>query len=396
MISPRRLLLLSTALLLRPGVLRAEEPPVLDVPVDVNQQLPTVWFLPTSDSSREEVQALARVVRMAGIFEPMIGRPEQQETGFSVRVRAIKQGDGVQFEANSSRPGGTKHRRLLQIPALSRSLDLARLADAILEDLSGTRSHLSGRILFTDASIAGQRSVRSALAAGGDEQQISPTGAFARGGDFTNQGRVLFAMSTAGEPLRLFSEGDPKPVALTVSGHVQTVAIRKDNGLAALVVGAPQGTTIWLGPLAGPMKRVQDGGIAAEPAFGPGGQLAYVAGPTRGPLRVYVDDQPVSPPGLWATSPSFCAEKDRLRVLYAGTDGALRLSTLSGETSGFTRGIAAACSPDGRTALLVREGKGDRGGLFLSGLAGGMAVRIRAGAATGLRWIPGPALPPEG
>jgi hypothetical protein len=119
----------------------------------------------------------------------------------------------------------------------------------------------------------------------------------------------------------------------------------------------------------------------------------YAAGPAKGPLHVVVGGKVASPPGVWATSPSFCGPSTDERVAYGSTEGVVRVST-RGATSVVTRGHSPVCSPDGRTILFSREGAAP--GIYAVGLDGVTPVRIHIGAAANLRWAAGRPLPPEG
>jgi TolB protein len=397
--TPRLLLILSLPLagLLQGTPTHAADPPdvpVVDVLVDVNRSLPRVWILPADEASKGEAESLAKVLALAGLYAPAVGKVGQKESGLSVEVKSTASADGTSLEALSTQPSKKQTRRLAQIASATRSLDLARLVDAVILDLSGERSHLSGRILFTDTSAPGHRVVRASQATGDNERAISPPDAFARGADFGPGGLVYYAMSRPGLALALFVEGRTEPVPLKVSDHIEMVSISPQADRMAVVTGARGGSAVWQGPLLGDLTRVSTQEMALEPSYGARGQLAYVAGPANGPLRVVVGDRAVSPPGLWASSPSFCAHGATDRVAYGGTDGVIRFTDPGGATSPVIRGQSPVCSPDGRAILFSREGRD--AGLYIVGLDGISPRKIRGGSGSNLRWAPGGPLPPEG
>jgi hypothetical protein len=387
------------ACLSRGTEVRAEEPEVVDVLVDVNRRLPRVWLLPADEASRGDTEALAHVLALAGLYEPVVGKVGQKESGVSVRVKVSPgkaQGQSL-IEVVTSDPTSRQKRplrRLAELITASRGSDLARVADAVVEDLTGERSHLSGGILFTDLATPGKRVVKAALATGDEERTVSPPDGFARGADFGPGGRIYYAMSRPGTPLQLFVEGRSEPWPVKIAEHIEAVAISSDGEQIALVAGSHAGTSIWKGPLLGEPQRVSTEEIAVQPSFGPGGRLVYAAGAARGPLRVVLGDKTVSPPGVWATSPSFCGRGDKEAVAYGATDGVIRVTQPQGATTPVIHGQSPVCSPDGRAVLFSREGKG--AGLFIVGLAGVSPKRVHSGAGANLRWAPGRPLPPEG
>ena len=380
-----------------PPPAHAQDASVVDVPVDVNRRLPQVWILPGDAASVAAAESLAKVLAVAGLYEPTMGKPGQTETGLSVLVKASSApaaGDVI-VETIAVQPTTKQRtRRVGELVAATRAVDLARIADGVILDLTGRRSHLSGSILFTDLSSPGHRVVRASLATGQDQRLVSPPEAFARGADFGPGGRVYYAMSRAGEPLKVYAEGDATPLALPISEHVETIAISPAGDRIALVVGARSGSAVVQGPFpSGPLEVASTEELAVEPAYGPDGSLVYSAGPAKGPLRVVVAGKAASPPGVWATSPSYCGPSTDQRVVYGSTDGVIRLSS-RGATSVVAHGQSPVCSPDGRTVLFSREGATP--GIYAVGLEGVTPTRIHVGAAANLRWAPGRPLPPAG
>lgn len=375
----------------------AQAPPIVDVPIDVDRRLPRVWVLPTDDGSRDVAVRMAEILGLTGLVDATAGKPGQRESGASVTMKAARgarDGDLI-VETLTFDPRRTKTtRRIVAVSAASRPLDLARAADGVVLDLTGERSHLSGRILFTDLSRPGHRVVRVALATGEWERGVSPPDAFARGADFGPGGRIHFAMSRPGEPLRLFIEGRSEPLPTLIPGDVQTVAIAPDGESLAIAGGTTVGSSVWVGPLLGPLRVASKQELALGPSFDRDGRLAFVEGPARGPLRVVFGDRVVSPGGVWASSPASCRLGNRVRFVYGADDGLVRITELDGGTSVVVRGDSPVCSPDGRTLVFSIEGSA--AGLFSVGADGVSKKRFRVGAATNLRWSTGATLPPEG
>jgi TolB protein len=373
--------------------------PVVDVDGMV-RSLPRASVVPVDASAEAAAREMAKLVALPGLVATSVLRPGSPAGGLVVRVASAREGDGERIEATSSRGDGTPHRRAVVIGrGGNRPLETARLADAVIADLTGERSHLSGTMIFTDASVVGERRVRVMLGSGAPLRDASPAGVLARGADVGPGGVVYYAAAKPGDMLQVYAEGKAAPVAVRVPGFLQTVSFSPDRLRAAVIAGATEGGTLYRGLLEGSMERIETGpGVALGPSFGPNGELAWAAGPAPGPLRVYVDGKPVTPPGMWASAPSFCPKAGKRRVAYMVKQGgswSVSIANLDG--GGVTvvgEGAYPVCSPDGRSIALVRGGK--NGGVLITGEDGIAANRVRAGDASGLRWAPGPSLPPEG
>ncbi|HEU4411762.1 MAG TPA: hypothetical protein VFS43_41355 [Polyangiaceae bacterium] len=364
------------------------------------RSLPQAVVVPVDAASDASARELAKLVALPGLVATAVLKPGTPAGGLVVRVASAREGDGERIEATSSRTEGSPHRRSVVIGrGASRPLETARLADAVIADLTGERSHLSGTLLFTDASAVGERRVRVMLGSGAPLRDASPGGVLARGADVGPGGVVYYAAAKPGDFMQIYAEGKPAPLAVRVPGFLQSVTFSPDRLRAAVIAGATEGGTLYRGLLEGRMERVETGpGVALSPSFGPSGELAWAAGPAQGPLRAFVDGKPVTPAGVWASAPSFCPKAGKRRLAYMvkqGNGWSVSIQNLDGGGVAMVGdGAYPVCSPDGRTVALVRGGK--NGGVFLTGEDGIAAHRVRAGDASGLRWAPGPSLPPEG
>jgi len=279
----------------------------------------------------------------------------------------------------------------LALSSTERDLELARLADAVNLDLSGERSNLSGRILYTDTSVPGERTVHVMLASGTSDKMVSPAGAFAVSGDFGPGGVPFFGMGLPGQMLSIHATGVVAPLHVNVTGSLQAIAFSPDGEKAAVVSGDGSGGAVFAGHLEGIMTRLATRGMAITPAVGPAGEIAYAAG-EPGALHVFIDDKQVAPAGI---SPAFCDKGKQHRLAFAVMGGGVQIVSRDG--GGFLGGVSGgtpACSADGRTLAVVRHGKS--GGIFLVNDEALGAVKIHAGDAAGLRWSAGGVLPPEG
>jgi TolB protein len=114
-----------------------------------------------------------------------------------------------------------------------------------------------------------------------------------------------------------------------------------------------------------------------------------------------VDGKPVTPDGLYASSPTFCNHPDGVRLVFAVGVGKDTDLVATGEhggplqrlTQGQGRNGYPACSPDGRlVAFFSTRTSGEGPGLYVMRLVGGQAKRIAPLVGDTLRWD---ALPPS-
>lgn len=379
---------------------------VADPDVDVVEvggavrSLPRVAVVPADAASVASARELARLVSSTGLFAAVPAAPGASVGGLSVRVTAAPDGGSQRVEAVTNDAKDRPHRRMVSYGSSTQAIDVARLADAIVADLSGERSHLSGTVVFVDAATPGERRVRVMLGSGAPVRDASPAGVLARGADVGPGGVVHWAAAALGEPLRIFAEGRPDPLAVKVPGFLQSVAFAPD-GRAAVIAGEGQGGAMFVGFLEGTMRKVELGpGVALHPTFSSTGKMAFAAGPPTGPFSIFVDGKRLTGEGVWATAPAFCPREGKERVAYMirGGDGfQTMVRELDGAAHVVGNGAHPACSPDGRTLAVSRGRHGkDPGGVWLIGDDGIAAHRVHEGEVVDLRWAPGPSLPPEG
>ena len=73
-------------------------------------------------------------------------------------------------------------------------------------------------------------------------------------------------------------------------------------------------------PTARASRRSRSGGLNTHPAFGPGGQLAYVSNAGGNP-QIYVDGKRVSFRGTYNMAPVWCNDPEGAKILFMGRDG---------------------------------------------------------------------------
>src|SRR5262249_213061 len=111
--------------------------------------------------------------------------------------------------------------------------------------------------------------------------------------------------------------------------------------------------------------------------------------------RVYVDGKPISPDGLWASSPTFCNNPDGERVVFAvGATKNQDLVVANAKGGGLARitnnaarNSYPACSPDGRLVAFFTTRKSNEGpGLYIMRIDGGRPKRVSPLLGDSLRW----------
>lgn len=152
------------------------------------------------------------------------------------------------------------------------------------------------------------------------------------------------------------------------------------NGQSDIWTGAPDGSNL---------SKVTNGGLNTHPAFGPGGQLAYVSNSGGNP-QIYVDGKRVSFRGTYNMAPVWCNDPEGVKILFMGRDGGtwdiFSIDPSGGNMKRLTQDQGSntypACSPDGRSVAFFST----RGGLYLSNIQGQNQQKIASVTGESLRW----------
>ena len=152
------------------------------------------------------------------------------------------------------------------------------------------------------------------------------------------------------------------------------------NGQSDIWSGAPDGSNL---------SKVTNGGLNTHPAFGPGGQLAYVSNAGGNP-QIYVDGKRVSFRGTYNMAPVWCNDPEGAKILFMGRDGGtwdiFSIDPSGGNMKRLTQDQGSntypACSPDGRSVAFFST----RGGLYLSNIQGQNQQKIASVTGESLRW----------
>ena len=391
------------------------EEPVIEISV-TSQQMPVLIVAPATSADVALAEEIANEIQLTGQFAVRTtmsmrldpGLPERSKwpglTTGAVVVQRVARSTGfpvVESQTHHVAEADViRKRELVEYPG-SEALTPSVMADAIMADVLGVRSHMSGTLVMTDASTRGERSVRVTMPDGKRGRRISGFGSLARGADFDKSMRVWYAAEDASGKLQLFKERETTPVELGIPGYVQSVAFSPDGSNVVVSMGEGKNVRTWRGPSVDQVQMIPipEGQTALSPSVDDSGRVAHAVGPIKGPFSIYVNDRRVTPPGAWAAMPSFCSTLVEDRVVYMSRAGRTWMVRIKSLTNGSTRTVATnamspTCSPDGRTVAFFSPGKYGKGpGIYLVGDLGGTARKVWDGQAAGLRWRGGEKLP---
>jgi len=428
-----RLTLIAPALLLFAPLAFADTPPEgkptspedllgnMVVVAGAGRPLPKIGILPSLAADIEDV-TLRGVVQgdldLCGEFEvlPDSAAPEGlylSDTPVDVKawsakgVEAVvkvtgKKGGKDQAELRAQaflvRQGATPvFDKVFTVPANHVREESHRLADLVIGALTGQNGGFASHMAFASSSGATRR-VFTIDADGHDAKTVSPQGATALTPGFGKNGELYYTASVNNDVYRIFGPAGT-PVSLPVRGSVYGMAFSRDKSQVALSIGVDSTIQVFLGPDFAGVKLASTVGLALHPTFTPSGKLAF-SGEGKLGQRVYVDDKPITPEGIFASSPVFCNHPDGVRTVFAvgvGQDADLvstgeRGGGLTRLTQNQGKNSYPACSPDGRLiAFFSTRTSGQGPGLYIMRIDGMRPKRISTLLGDSLRWD---ALPP--
>jgi len=273
-----------------------------------------------------------------------------------------------------------------------------RMADVLIGALTGQNGGFASRMTFA----AGAEKVRRVYvidADGHGARAASAESEVALGPAFGKSEELYYASSTGNAQYEIRSESG-KDYPLPVSGSVYGVAFSKDRSKVAVSIGIGASIRLFAGADFASIAPASNAPFAMEPTFSPGGKLAFVGLGLTG-QRIYVDEKPVTPEGVFAMSPTFCNHPDGVRLVFAAgvsTDADLFATgeqggTLVRLTQDQGKNSAPSCSPDGRLVAFFSTRKtGEGPGLYIMRADGLRPKRISPLMGDSLRWD---ALPPD-
>ncbi|HNS98598.1 MAG TPA: hypothetical protein PLJ27_24940 [Polyangiaceae bacterium] len=391
------------------------EEPLIEISV-TSEQMPVLIVAPATTADAPLAEQIAAEIQLTGLFNVRTTVSMRLGAGLPERSKWPALSTAAVVVGRLQRPSGfpivisdTYHaaesdvyrRRELVLYPGSEPMMVSTMADAILEDVLGIRSHMSGKLVLSDASTRGERSVRVLAPNGSRGRRVSGFGTLARGADFDRDMRTWYATEDPSGKLQLFQEGQTTPVALGIPGYVQSIGFSPHGQFVALSMGEGDRVRTWKGPSTDQLRMMPlpEEQTALSPSIDDQGRVVHVVGPVNGPFSVMVDEKRVTPPGVWAAMPSFCSTLVEDRVVYmvrAGRSWHIRITSLTNGSSRTvaTNAMSPACSPDGRTVAFFSNGLYGKGpGVYLTADFGGQARKVWDGQAAGLRWRGGESLP---
>ncbi len=260
----------------------------------------------------------------------------------------------------------------------------------VIKWFTGTAGTFGSRMVFSATTGRGQKSVFSIDSDGQNVGKLPTVSNVALAPAIGPGGGVYYAGGLPDGTYSLFKVGNPAAVLKQATGLVFGVAfggskmalVVSNAGQSDIFVGAPDGSGL---------TKVTRGGLNTHPAFGPGGQLAYVSNVSGNP-QIYVDGKRVSWRGTYNMAPVFCNDPEGAKILFMGRDGgawdifsvdpggsAASMKRLTQEQGSNTY---PACSPDGRMVGFFST----RGGLYTSNPQGQNQQKISSVSGESLRW----------
>ncbi len=382
------------------------------------RSLPKIGVLPSLAAAMEDVTVRSVVRRdldLCGEFEvlPDSAAPEGlylSDSPIDVKawsakgVEAVvkvtgKKGANNQAEIHAqayftNRGQAPVYDRRFLVPEAELRVEAHHLADLVIGALTGLNGGFASHLAFSSASGPIRR-VFTIDADGNDARAVSPESLAAIAPAFGKNEELFYA---AGPPDDLYQvyEGSGTLVPLAVKGAVYGIAFSKDRSAVAVSLGVGATISVFRGADFAHLTQASPIGMALHPTFTPSGKLAFM-GEGKWSERVYVDGKPISPDGLFASSPTFCDNPNGVRAVFAvgvGKDTDLVSTGESGGglarlTQGQGRNGYPACSPDGRlVAFFSTRTSGEGPGLYVMRLDGGRPKRVSTLLGDSLRWDP--------
>ncbi|MBI5532395.1 MAG: hypothetical protein HY898_06755 [Deltaproteobacteria bacterium] len=393
---------------------REDDEVIVEVTSAVAQQ-PLIVVESVEDSDRSLANQVSEMLTRSGQYASTVRVPGAAGVGAPASEWAPLQAAAVSI--SSSKEGGSRYVhvavrvKMHQTTPAARTYDAmgdseaalaARIVDGVVLDVTGARAHMSGRWVITDATTSGERATRVVFPSGKSAYRVSPFAVMARGADWSAAGTVYYAAEDRRGVLSLFQQGEADPVRLAAGGFVQGVSVSPDGRYLAVSIGESGATGTWVGTSFDQLTRVEGmpGHLSLSPSINDRGEVVHAVGPPTGPLGIELRTKRISPPGVWAASPSFCSTATEERVAWLSRVGSrrwdLQLTTVAtGATWTVARDVlTAGCSPDGRSVAAASPASSGRpAGVDIVSDRGGARNRVWQGTATSIRWGEGERLP---
>jgi TolB protein len=258
----------------------------------------------------------------------------------------------------------------------------------VVKWLTGTAGSFGTSMVFSATTGRGQKGIFQVESDGQGVHQLSAVSHVALA-PAVGPGGIYYAAGLPDGSYSLFKVGNPGAV-LQRPGLIFGVAF--GAGKMALVISQGGQSDIYVGnPDGSGLSKVTQGGLNTHPAFGPGGELAYVSNAGGNP-QIYVNGKRTSWSGSYNMAPSWCADPEGVKIVYMGRAGST-WDIFSGDPGGGQASMKRltqdqgsntypACSPDGRSVAFFSS----RGGLYLMNNQGQNQQKIAGVSGESLRW----------
>jgi TolB protein len=257
----------------------------------------------------------------------------------------------------------------------------------VVKYFTGTAGSFGGRLVYSATTGRGKKGIFSIESDGLGVGQFKTDQTTVALAPASGPGGIYYAGGLADGSYQLFKVGNPAAV-LKHAGLIFGVAFGGNK--MALVISQGGASDIWTGaPDGSGLTKVTGGGLNTHPAFGPGGQLAYVSNSGGNP-QIFVDGKRVSFRGTYNMAPVFCNDPEGQKLMFMGRDGGswdiFSADVGGGNMKRLTQDQGSntypACSPDGRMVAFFST----RGGLFISNPLGQNQQKIANVTGESLRW----------
>ncbi len=258
----------------------------------------------------------------------------------------------------------------------------------VVKWLTGTAGSFGTSMVFSATTGRGQKGIFQVESDGQGVARLQAVSNVALA-PAIGPGGVYYSGGLADGTYGLFRVGRPGAV-VQHSGLIFGVAF--GAGKMALVISQSGQSDIFVGNSDGSgLSKVTQGGLNTHPAFGPGGELAYVSNAGGNP-QIYVNGKRASWSGTYNMAPSWCNDPEGTKIVYMGRAGST-WDIFSADPGGSQASMKRltqdqgsntypACSPDGRSVAFFSS----RGGLYLMNNQGQNQQKIAGVSGESLRW----------
>jgi TolB protein len=259
----------------------------------------------------------------------------------------------------------------------------------VVKWLTGTAGSFGTNMVFSATTGRGQKGIFEVGSDGEGVTRLSTVSNVALA-PAIGPGGVYYSGGLPDGRYALFKVGNPVAV-LQQAGLIFGVAF--GSGKMALVISQGGQSDIYEGnPDGSGMTKVTQGGLNTHPAFGPGGELAYVSNGGGGNPQIYVNGKRSSWNGTYNMAPTWCNDPEGTKIVYMGRAGGTwdifsvdpggSEASMKRLTQDQGSNTYPACSPDGRSVAFFSS----RGGLYLMNNQGQNQQKIASVSGESLRW----------